>query len=306
MAIAKKTIDVSAYQGNIDWAKVKADGIDYVILRCGTGYPKNHPDDKFVYNVTECNRLGIPVGVYWFSYASNVAEATAEANYVLALIKPYRIDLPVVYDFEYDSVKKANAKGIQVTKALATSLAKAFLSTIQNNKYYAMIYANGDYLNNYFDSSITKAYDLWYAAWPKSAVNWQTDKPSRSCGIWQYGTSTVNGIAGGVDTNVAYRDYVTIIKNAGLNNLPVDNPATPAPSEQEILQVKYTTARNYLKTVNADQVLARIVSVIYAATKKPPTQAGDAFNTSVNYIAQSSGGVDLIIDLATYIKSIKN
>ena len=302
MAIAKRMIDVSAYQGTIDWAKVKASDVEYVILRCGTGYPNNHVDAKFDYNAKECNRLGIPIGVYWFSYATNPTEAVKEANYVLNIIKPYKIELPVVYDFEYDSVKKANAKGIKVTKQLATEMAKAFLSTIQNNKYYAMIYANGDYLNNYFDSSITAAYDLWYAAWPTKAVNWKVDKPSRSCGMWQYGSSTVSGISGNVDSNVAYRDYVTIIKKNRLNHLTEAN--TNPPTEQEILQVKLTNAKTYLKSANTDFILKDIANVIYENTKKPVTKKSDDFNTAVDYIVENKG-TNLLIDFADYIKSIK-
>lgn len=316
MAITKKTIDVSAYQEYVDWEQVKADGVEYVILRCGTGYPQNHADARFVQNVTACNKLKIPVGVYWFSYATNAGEAKAEANFVLNLIRKYRIDLPVVYDFEYDSVKKANAKGIKITKQLASEMARAFLSTIQNAKYYAMIYSNGDYLNNYFDSDITKEYDLWYAAWPNKTVDPTKDKPSRSCGIWQYGSSTVKGINGKVDTNVAYRDYVTIIKKAGLNNLPKDpidpvnppvvtTPTTPSvPSQQETQQVKLTNAKAYLRSVKADTILTDIASMLYTCTKRPVTNVGDSFDTSVNYIIQSNG-TKFIIDLADYLKNFK-
>lgn len=318
MAITKKTIDVSAYQNYVDWEKVKADGVEYVILRCGTGYPDNHVDARFVQNVTACNKLGIPVGVYWFSYATNAGEAKAEANFVLNLIRKYRIDLPVVYDFEYDSVKKANAKGIKITKQLATEMAKAFLDTIQEAKYYAMIYSNGDYLNNYFDASITKEYDLWYAAWPSKAVDYTKDKPSRSCGIWQYGSSVVNGISGKVDTNVAYIDYVTIVKKAGLNHLPKDTvtpttpppaapttPSTPSiPNQQETQQVKLTNAKSYLRSVKADTILADIASMLYTNTKRPVTTVGDSFDTAMNYIIQCNG-TKFIIDLADYIKSIK-
>ena len=311
MSITKKTIDVSAYQNYVDWEKVKADGVEYVILRCGTGYPDNHVDARFVQNVTACNKLGIPVGVYWFSYATNAGESRAEAKFVLNLIKKYRIDLPVVYDFEYDSVKKANAKGIKVTKQLASEMARAFLDTIQEAKYYAMIYSNGDYLNNYFDASITKEYDLWYAAWPSKAVDYTKDKPSRSCGIWQYGSSVVDGISGKVDTNVAYRDYVTIIKKAGLNNLPKENitdPTSPnipsTPSQQETQQVKLTDAKNYLRSAKADIILSDVASMLYTCTKRPVTTVGDSFDTAINYIIQSNG-TKFIIDLADYIKANK-
>lgn len=317
MAIAKRMIDVSAYQGDIDWNKVKATDVEYVILRMGTGYGGNHLDAKFVYNITQCNKLNIPVGVYWFSYAATANEAIAEAKYVVDNLKPYRVDLPVVYDFEYDSVKKAKARGITVTKALATSMAKGFINVIQSNRYYAMVYANGDYLNNYFDASITKAYDLWYAAWPTKQVNWKTDKPSRSCGIWQYGSSLVDGISGNVDSNVAYRDYVSIIQKNKLNHLdehPVlgtvtedPKPSTPStPSQQETLQVRLTNAKAYLKTVNSEFTLKGIANLLYINTKKPVPKGTDNYDTYMNYIANNSlEGTHFLIDFADYLKTLK-
>lgn len=322
MAIAKKMIDVSAYQGDIDWNKVKETDVEYVILRMGTGYGGNHLDAKFAQNITQCNKLNIPVGVYWFSYATNVNEAIAEAQYVVVNLKPYRVDLPVVYDFEYDSVKKAKAKGINVTKALATAMAKAFLNVIQSNKYYAMIYANGDYLNNYFDATIPKTYDLWYAAWPTKQVNWKTDRPSRSCGIWQYGSSLVDGILSkdgkGVDSNVAYRDYVSIIQKNKLNHLSEHpalgtvveepKPSTPSttPTQQEAIQVRLTSAKAYLRTVNSEFILKGLANLIYINTKKPVVKGIDNYDTYMNYIANNSlEGTHFLIDLSDYLKTLK-
>jgi len=319
MAIAKRMIDVSAYQGDIDWNKVKATDVEYVILRMGTGYGGNHLDAKFVYNITQCNKLNIPVGVYWFSYAGTTSEAITEAKYVIENLKPYRVDLPVVYDFEYDSVKKVKARGINVTKALATSMAKGFLNVIQSNKYYAMVYANGDYLNNYFDATVPKTYDLWYAAWPTKQVNWQTDKPSRSCGIWQYGSSLVDGINGNVDSNVAYRDYVAIIQKNKLNHLDEhpalgtvvedpkpSTPTTTTPSQQETIQVRLTNAKAYLRTVNSEFTLKGIANLLYINTKKPVPKGTDNYDTYMNYIANNSlEGTHFLIDFADYLKTLK-
>ena len=105
-----KYIDVSEHQGVIDWEKVK-DNVDGVIIRAG--YGRGNADKQFVRNITECNRLGIPCGVYWFSYAYNPDMARNEAKYCLDAIKPYRVELPVAYDFEYDSVTNAQRNGIE-------------------------------------------------------------------------------------------------------------------------------------------------------------------------------------------------
>lgn len=211
----KKYIDVSTHQGKIDWNKVKGK-VDGVMIRAG--YGKNNIDAQFKRNITECNRLGIPCGVYWFSYAYTEAMAKKEAEYCLAAIKPYKVELPVCFDFEYDSVEKAKKNyGVTITKTLATKLVHAFCGVVEKAGYYAMNYTNKDYLSRYFDDTTLK-YDLWLAAWP---ANPDPNKPPREdCGIWQYTSKgSIAGITGNVDINAAYKDYPAIIAKAGLNGL---------------------------------------------------------------------------------------
>lgn len=230
----KKYIDVSTHQGEIDFVKVKASGVDGIIIRAG--YGQNNIDAQFKRNISECNRLGIPCGVYWFSYAYTGEMARKEAEYCLAAIKPYRVELPVCYDFEYDSVEKAQKNhGVGIGKTLATAFVHAFCSTIEAAGYYAMNYTNGDYLSRYFDES-TLRYDLWYAAWPKTP---DPNKPPRDCGIWQYTSKgRVPGIAGNVDTNYVYKDYPELIRGAGLNRL------SPAPAPEPW----YAEAQEWVKS----------------------------------------------------------
>ena len=205
----KKYIDVSTYQGVIDWAKVKAAGIDGAMIRAGFG--KNNIDDKFKRNISECNRLGIPCGVYWFSYAYTEDMAKREAEYCLDAIAGYKLELPVCFDFEYDSVRYAGTQGVTVNKKLATALVHAFCKVVEEAGYYVMNYANLDYMRNYFDDTV-KRYDLWHA-WYANA-----DKPTVDCGIWQYSSKgKVDGISGNVDMNIAYKDFASIINRAGLN-----------------------------------------------------------------------------------------
>lgn len=202
----KKGIDVSKHQGTIDWEKVKAAGVQFAMIRAG--YGQNNIDAQFKRNISECNRLGIPCGVYWFSYAYTEAMAKKEAQYCLAAIKPYKLDYPVVFDFEYDSVSYAEKKGVKITKTLASKIVQAFCSAVEAAGYYAMNYANADYLSNYFDAGVKKDYDLWLAKWPNSPD--LTTPPT--CGIWQYSsTGKVNGIFGNVDMNAAYKDYPAMI-----------------------------------------------------------------------------------------------
>ena len=211
--MVKKYIDISKFQGNVDFAKVKGH-VDGVIIRAG--YGANNIDAQFKRNITECNRLGIPCGVYWFSYAYTEEMARKEAEYCLAAIKPYRVELPVCFDFEYDSVTYAQKNGVGIGKTLATSLCHAFCGTIEAAGYYAMNYTNKDYLNRYFGDTTFK-YDLWIAAWPN---NPDPNNPPCECGIWQYTSKgSVPGINGNVDMNYAYKDYPAIIKTAELNKL---------------------------------------------------------------------------------------
>lgn len=212
-----KGIDVSKHQGTINWAKVKAAGIQFAIIRAG--YGRNNIDSQFKRNISECNRLGIPCGVYWFSYALNEAEAKKEAEYCLAAIKPYKVEYPVYFDLEYDTARYMQEHGVRLTKAIATAHARAFLNVIEQAGYYAANYANPDYLSRFFDTSDngTGRYDLWLANYK---ANPNLASPPRECGMWQYSSKgSVSGITGNVDMNVSYRDYPALIRKAGRNNL---------------------------------------------------------------------------------------
>ena len=202
MSTTYKGIDVSKWQGVIDWEKAKADGVEFAMIRAG--YGQNNIDEYFKRNADECTRLGIPFGVYWFSYAYNVEMAKKEAQYCINAIKPYNLDYPVAFDFEYDSVDFAEDKGVNITKTLATDMTVAFCDVIKNAGYTACVYANPNYLAQYFDSRVYN-YDIWLAKWPK---NPNLNNPPENADIWQYTSSgAVNGIYGRVDMNVSYKDY---------------------------------------------------------------------------------------------------
>lgn len=234
----KRGIDVSEWQKTIDWEKVKAAGIDFAMIKAGSG--RNRIDPQFKYNISECNRLGIPCGVYWFSYAYTEELARNEAKYCLAAIAPYKLDYPVAYDFEYDSVDNAEKLGIEITKEMASSFARAFLGEIEAARYYAQLYTNADYLTRYFDSELAKRYDVWLAQWP-SKPNLDT-KPSQAGGIWQYSnTGNVDGISVRVDLDAAYYDYPGIIEKNGLNQ-PTTAPEPEPDPEPELSEAEMARA----------------------------------------------------------------
>ena len=209
----KKYIDISAHQGVVDFEKVKGH-VDGIMLRAG--YGKNNIDKQFVRNVQECNRLGIPCGAYWFSYAYTVEMATKEAKYFLAAVEPYVMELPLAFDYEYDSVKYSEKQGVTPSVSLVKNMTTVFCNTIEDAGYWCMLYSNGEYINKYFGDLAGGRYDLWYAAWPK---NVDINNPPRSCGIWQWGSSRIPGISGDIDTDEAYKDYATYLRNMGFNHL---------------------------------------------------------------------------------------
>lgn len=197
-----KGIDVSEHQGRINWEQVK-DHVDFVMLRAG--YGRNNIDKQFIRNIEECNRLGIPVGIYWFSYAHDVAGAKAEARYVLEAIKGYRVDYPISFDLEYDTLNYASKNGVTIGKRLATDMINAFCSTIEQAGYKAMNYANPDFINNKFYNNEVN-YPLWLAWYGVSEDKAKAYNPS----MWQYSESgSIPGIGtNSVDMNYCYEDFL--------------------------------------------------------------------------------------------------
>lgn len=236
-----KGIDISEHQGVIDWNKVK-DHVDFVMLRAG--YGKNNIDKQFERNIKECNRLGIPVGIYWFSYALNEDMARQEAKYALEAVKNYRLEYPISFDLEYDTLNYAKKNGVNIDKRLATNMVKAFCSEIEAAKYYAMNYTNQDFINNHFYFNEIERYCPWYA--------WYNKELDRSnVGMWQYSDKgTIPGIQGSsVDLDYARVDFAKDIKNRHLNNIDNSSQA-PKPSYKLIPQ-------NGTCTVLVDELMIR-------------------------------------------------
>lgn len=215
-----KGIDVSEWQKKIDWDKLAASGeVDFVMIRAGLG--QGQPDDYWLTNVEACTRLGIPFGVYWFSYAKSPERARKEAEYCIEAIRPYRLSFPVAFDFEYDSVNYLAKHGIKVTKQFASDVARAFLDTIESAGYYPMLYTNADYLTRYFDADVAQKYDIWLAQWPASTPNLEKPPAAVRGGIWQYANDgVVTGItAHVVDLDACYTDYPSIISEMEVNQV---------------------------------------------------------------------------------------
>lgn len=150
-------IDVSNHQGTVDWNKVKAAGIDFAILKVGPVYGK--PDDSFERNAAECERLSIPYGVYYYSYARSVEDANKEADRTLAWLGGHHPSLPVYYDLEDSYI----LQDPNFSKDKLAQIAQAFCNRMEAVGFKSGIYANLNWLNNYLDSPSLSGYDHWVA-----------------------------------------------------------------------------------------------------------------------------------------------
>lgn len=206
-------IDVSYYQSNIDWNAVKADGIDFAIIRVGyRGYGDSgnlREDAKYAQNIQGALNAGLKVGVYIFSQATTTAEAIEEADFVLSRISGYNITFPVVMDFEYASVKGGEGGRLYnagLSKRAATEVCKAFCQRVTSAGYRPMVYANKSMLNSaVYADEISASYDIWLANYTYETAY------SGDYTCWQYTSSgSVNGISGRVDMNFWYEEPTTM------------------------------------------------------------------------------------------------
>lgn len=193
-------IDVSYLQGNIDWEKVKNSGqVDFAIIRCGFGMNETKQDDsKWKYNSSECERLGIPYGVYLYSYADTVAKAKSEANHVIRLIKGKKLSYPIYYDMEEKTVLNST----NMTRTKAAQIAQAFFSTLEAAGYKNLgIYSNASRFDSKLaDGKLTASIFNQYPKWVASYND--TCKYQGSYHMWQYSSSgSIDGITGKVDLN---------------------------------------------------------------------------------------------------------
>lgn len=222
-------IDVSQFQGEIDWQLVKDSGIQFVMLRAG--YGEGNIDEQFRRNASECNRVGIPFGVYWFSYAFTEEGARAEADYCIEALQGYDVHYPVCIDYEEASVSYGQSNGVNVTEALAGALVEAFCSRVEELGYFAMYYSNRAFQEQYFSPALREKYALWYAqyaAYPQTS----------GMAIWQYrDNGRVAGISGDVDMDIAYYDLAEVISRKGLNKLEgrVTTPESVTPEPNDII-----------------------------------------------------------------------
>ena len=193
-------IDVSKWQKEIDWDKVKNEGVDFAIIRCGyrgsvTGSLVEDP--YFEQNIKGARAAGIKVGVYFFTQAVNEVEAVEEASMVISLVRDYELQYPVFIDTEGAG---GNGRADSLNVEERTAVCEAFCTTVKNAGLEAGVYASRNWYNNKLTANTLESYAIWLAEY-RSVPLYQGYYQ-----MWQYTSKgKINGINGNVDLNVSYR-----------------------------------------------------------------------------------------------------
>ena len=210
--MTKVGVDVSKYNGKINWEQAKKSGVQFAILRLGSGYNGGYIDKTFDYNYRECKRVGIPVGCYIASYLN----IDTEIQLTKQAIRNKQFEYPIYFDIEDFSIKGKN-----LTKSQITFYTTKYLKEIEKLGNYVGIYTNRAFLNRNFNYNEIKNYDIWIAHWSRY-VNYKGVYPMHQFTNSMKWTGIPSTGEGGVDTNYCYIDYPTIIKANGLNGYKKD------------------------------------------------------------------------------------
>ncbi len=222
----KTIMDVSRHQGVIDWDAVKANGkVDGVMLktvstngRLSKRKDGLYIDPTFERNYAECKRVGLPVGVYYYTYATDKQMADAELDLLKTALTGKTFELPISVDVEDNKIKKLSTQEL-------TDLAAYALGTVERWGFYALLYVGLYFAQTelYMGGAALRPYDVWLAKYPKDQRKTKPeDKPKTAFafGMWQYtSTARVPGVSTNVDMSHAYKDYASIIKRAGLSKV---------------------------------------------------------------------------------------
>ena len=256
-------IDVSEFQGNIDWNKVKGDGYEFAILKFGNiyDYDDNYKDSKFEFNYNKCKELGIKVGAYIYNYCNTTEALDKGLNWMFDKLGNKSLELPIFLDMEDQDIKGE-------TRESLTNQCNEFGRFVKNKGYQAGIYANANWLKNElnmgeFDDDLS----IWVA-------QYQVDEPQISNpDIWQYTSSgKVNGIPGNVDLDYLYNE--DIIKESGTGE---DDKKTIDELAQEVIDGKWGNNKKRKKKLEAagynyDEVQDRVNEILLGNIKEPITE----------------------------------
>lgn len=209
-----KGIDVSYHQGNINWTKVKNDGVKFAIIRGGSGTKE---DSKFKENMKGALDAGIQVGVYWFSNAYTINGAKDEAQKCMEVISPYKskLSFPVFFDYEEYTLKLAQNNNVNLSLSSVSNICKTFLTSLKSNGYKCGIYTNKTVSKYYLSDDLRNSYDFWIAQYNDKCTYWGKYT------MWQYSqTGKVDGINGNVDLNYYYKSNPISMSKTTISSIP--------------------------------------------------------------------------------------
>jgi GH25 family lysozyme M1 (1,4-beta-N-acetylmuramidase) len=211
-------IDVSRHQGTIEWDKVKKAGVQFAILRAGYGKLVSQKDKSFETNYAACKKHKIPVGAYWYSYATTAEDAKKEAAACIEVIKGKQFEYPIYFDIEDDTQTKLG-------KTKCTAIVKAFCDALEKAGYWVGVYSFKAFLEANISKEVRERYAVWVAHTGVKETTY-----SGQFAMWQHShTGDVDGIKGDVDMNECYYDYPKAIKTKGKNGYAAEEKPVVVP-----------------------------------------------------------------------------
>lgn len=267
-----KGIDVSQWQGSIDWQAVKDSGVEFAIIRSGYGKLVSQKDPTFDYNMQNAQRVGLDCGTYWYSYALTVEDAVAEAEACYEIIKDYDLTYPVYFDIEDPS--QANLSAAQISAIIET-----FSTTLQEKGYYVGLYSYANFLTTHVFETVLNKYDVWVAHFDVPQPDFSSEY-----GMWQYSsTGSVSGINGHVDMDYAYINYPYLISPETYTPPTATNTSTSSAGTTSVITTT-TTA-----DVSANGIIERGMYV-------------NSWQGDIDWQAAKEGGIDFAVIRAGYGK----
>ncbi len=262
MSVNLKGIDVSGIQGDIDFKKVKASGVEFVIVKAGYSVSTVPTWET---NYANAKNNGLKVGAYWYSYASSIEQGKAEAQAFIKALKGKQLDFPVYLDLEE---KSQFDKG----KGFCTQLVEAFCGELEKSGYYAGVYCSTYWYTNFVDEKVRAKRPAWIADYRGKCYY------TGDYGIWQYDAANVPGISGDCDRDWGYVDYSEYIKEKGLNGyskaiVPPDVKKTVDELAQEVINGLWGAGQERYDKLTAagysyDDVQKRVNEILYGTEPK--------------------------------------
>lgn len=239
MNIFSRGIDVSSWQGNIDFNAVKDGGVDFVIIKAGRGIGRI--DENFYTNYTNAKKAGLDVGAYWYSYATDTDFCRQEAESFVNAVKGCKFEYPLYFDIEEQFQ-------IEQGKDFCSSLIQTFCDYLEEHGYFSGFYSYLDMINRAMNDYVKNRYSCWVAQWNSSCDY------KYPYAMWQHSaTGRIDGIQTNVDCDYCYTDFPTLIKKLQLNGFSSDSNILKSTEEiaQEVLAGKWNVGEERRKLLEA-------------------------------------------------------